>query len=230
MKNFSEINCNKIMIFIIFLALLLAFSDCLLFGQESSDSLRKWKLTSIALTTGETPLSSGLNVDIFASNGKNSAWLCYNGVLGQIVYDIPLTKNIIIQPSGGIYHNIPWIGPMVTFKLFKNQLTTNHWFGWSAGIPEEEEASLKDIIFIYSFQQITYSPSYLKGVLKGLDFYYVLFHYETNSASHMLGMKKTTKFKFSENFTMSSSVTEYIQTEPGTKNRLLWSLGFAYNF
>jgi len=204
-------------------ALLLAFSDCLIFGQESSIDSR-WKVTSVALTTGETPLSSGLNADIFLSNGKNSIWACYNGVLGQIVYDIPINKNIILQPSGGIYHNLPWAGPMVSFKLFKNQLITNHWFGWSAGIPEVGEASLKDIIFIFSFQQFTYSPSYLNGV----DFYYVLFHYEKNSPSHMFGMKKTVKLN--ENILINGSFTEYIQTEPDTKNRLLWSLGFVYNF
>jgi len=226
MKNFLKINLSTrtmviiaAVLFIILVVMRLEAS-----GQESSDSLRKWKLTSIALTTGETPLSSGLNVDAFVSNGKNSAWLCYNGSLGQIVYDIPITKNIVLQPSGGIYHNLPWVGPMVTFKLFKGQLVTNHWFGWSAGIPEAGETSLKDIIFIFSFQQITYSPSYLKG----FDFYYVLFHYETNSASHMIGMKKTVKFN--EHIAVNGSFTEYIQTEPGTKNKLLWSLGFVYNF
>ncbi len=113
---------------------------------------------------------------------------------------------------------------MVSFKMFKNQLVTNHWFGWSAGIPEVGETSLKDIIFIFSFQQFTYSPSYLNGV----DFYYVLFHYQTNSASHMFGMKKTVKFN--EKIAVNGSFTEYIQTEPGTKNSLLWSLGFVYNF
>ncbi len=103
MKNSEPFSERWLMIFIILTALLLAFSDCFIFGQESSTlasvSKNEWKLTSIALTTGETPLSSGLNVDAFLSNGRNSAWLCYNGVLGQIVYDIPLTKNIVLQPS-----------------------------------------------------------------------------------------------------------------------------------
>lgn len=225
MKDFGEINPKTILIFIIILSALLTLSDCCLFGQEyCTDSLKKWKLTSLVLTTGETPLSSGLNVDFFISNGKNSAWLCYNGVLGQIVYDIPLTKNIILQPSGGIYKNIPWLGPMVTFKLFKDQLVTNHWVGWSAGIPEEGKTSLEKITFIYSFQQITYSPIYLKGV----DFYYVLFHYQKNSASHMFGAKKTVKF--TDNIAVNGSFTEYIQTEENAENRLLWSIGFLYIF
>jgi hypothetical protein len=222
MKTTNQLTRFLAMIISIALFFLLAFAGKL-FSQETTAN-SKWKINSIALTTGETPLSNGLNVDVFLQKGKNSIWACYNTVLGQIVYDIPITKIISVQPTGGIYHNVPWVGPMVTFKLFKSQLVTNHWFGWSAGVPEEGEASLKKITFLYSFQQVTYSPSYLKG----FDFYYVIFHYEKNSAAHMLGMKKTVKL--GENLAINGSFTELIQTEALLKNKLLWSLGFVWSF
>jgi hypothetical protein len=195
---------------------LLAFTEEL-FSQEVTTN-QKWKLNFIELTTGETPLSSGLNVDVLISKGKNSFYLSYNSVLGQVVYEVPLTKWFSIYPTGGVYHNVPWAGPMFTFKMFGGKLVTNHWFGWSTGIPEEGEASLKNTIFIFSFQEIKYS-------LKKTSFNYVLMHYEKNAPMHLMGLKRM--FQLNESLFITSSFTYVLQKE---KDRTLWSLGFVWKF
>jgi hypothetical protein len=190
--------------------------------DTTSTSNSGWKLNSIALTTGETPLSSGLNVDVLVSKGKNSFFLSYNTVLGQIVYEIPITKWCSLQPSGGVYHNIPWAGPMVTFKMFGGNLITNHWFGWSAGIPEEGKTSLKKTIFIFSFQEIKYT-------LKNTSFDYVLMHYEKCSPMHMLGLIQ--KVPLDKSKAITGSFTYLLQKKENVMtNRTLWSLGFVWSF
>jgi hypothetical protein len=188
-----------------------------LFSQEVTTN-SKWKLNFIELTTGETPLSSGLNVDVLVSKGKNSFYLSYNKILGQVVYEIPLTKWFSIYPTGGIFCNVPWAGPMFTFKMFEGKLITNHWFGWSTGIPEEGEASLKNTIFIFSFQEVKYS-------LKKTSFNYVLMHYEKNAPIHLMGLKRM--FQLNESLFITSSFT-YVLRE--NKDRTLWSLGFVWKF
>lgn len=190
--------------------------------DTTSTSNSSWKLNSIALTTGETPLSSGLNVDVLVSKGKNSFFLSYNTVLGQIVYDIPITKWCSFQPTGGIYHNLPWAGPMLTFKMFKGNLVTNHWFGWSAGIPEEGKASLKKTIFIFSFQEIKYT-------LKSTSFDYILMHYEKDSPMHMFCLAQ--KVNLDKSKAITGSFTYLLQKKDNVMtDRTLWSLGFVWSF
>jgi hypothetical protein len=214
MKNSA--NRFAIEVILITLFFILVFSSKA-FSQDTTANTG-WKLKSIALTTGETPLSSGLNLDVYVSKGKNSFCLSYNTVLGQVVYDIPITKWLVVQPTGGLFHNVPWVGPMVTFKLFNNHIVTNHWFGWSGGIPETGETSLKknNLIFLYSYQQITYSA-------KGFDLYYVLFHYEKCAPIHLIGLKKT--FELDEHKAIPASFTYVLPTK-----KIMWSLGFTYTF
>jgi len=205
---------------------LISFLFTFTFASESFSqnvtSNSDWKLKSIALTTGETPLSSGLNFDVNLSNGKNSLYLSYNSVLGQVVYEISLTKWFSVYPTGGVYHNIPWAGPMFTFSMFKGKLMTYHWFGWSAGIPEEAKTSLKNSIFIFSFQEIKYT-------LGKTSFDYVLMHYEKQSPMHLMGLAR--RFQLSESKAISSSFTYVLQKKENLlTERIMWSLGFVWSF
>jgi hypothetical protein len=191
------------------------------FSQETSSN-HSWKLNSIALTAGETPLSSGLNFDVNLSNGKNSFCLSYNTVLGQVVYEIPLTKWFSVYPTGGVYHNIPWAGPMLTFSMFKGKLMTYHWFGWSAGIPEEGKTSFKKSLFIFSFQEIKYT-------LNKTSFDYVLMHYEKQSPMHLIGLAR--KFQLDKSKAITGSFTYVLQEkENRITEKTMWSLGFVWSF
>jgi hypothetical protein len=230
MKNFANFfglplnRYGKTFLFLILMVIFLFVVGSLGCSAQDTTSTSKssWKLNSIALTTGETPLSSGLNVDVLVSKGKNSFFISYNTVLGQIVYEMPITKWCSFQPSGGIYHNIPWAGPMITFKMFKGNLITNHWFGWSAGIPEEAKTSLKNTIFIFSFQEIKYT-------LKSTSFDYILMHYEKCSPMHMFCLAQ--KVQLDKSKAITGSFTYLLQKkEKVMTDRTLWSLGFVWSF
>lgn len=182
----------------------------------NSEADKMWKLNSIALTTGKTPLSSGLNFDVLLSKGKNVLYLSYNTILGQVIYEIPLTKWFSFQPTGGIYHNLPWAGPLLTFKVFNGKLITNHWFGWAAGIPKEGETSLKKTIMIFSFQEMKYTFN-----KTSLD--YILMHCEKNSPIHLFGIAR--KFQIEKSSEISSSFTYVHPTK-----EIMWSLGFILHF
>jgi hypothetical protein len=222
MKNSNQLTSFLALVALIIFILAFGFIGEV-FSQDTTKTANSgWKLNSIALTTGETPLSSGLNVDVLVSKGKNSFFLSYNTVLGQVVYEIPLTKWFSVYPTGGIYYNSPWAGPMFTFKMFKGNLITNHWFGWSAGIPEERKASLKHTIFIFSFQEIKYT-------LRGTSLDYVLMHYEKDSPMHMFSLIQ--KVKLDKSKAITGSFTYLLQEKENIiTNRTLWSLGFVWDF
>jgi hypothetical protein len=187
-------------------------------AQITSPKLEKekWNVSALYLSAGKTSLTSGIAIAGDVCKGKSLVNITLNGDLQQIIYDYSLNKWVSVQATGGFFYNVPWAGPAVVFKMFDKHLITTHWFGWAAGIPEENKVNFNKTIFCFSYQEIRFTSKYL-------DSYYVLLHYENNKPAHYLGLKG--KVYFNEKLSLFSDIS-YAYPD----KEWLLSMGIGYNF
>jgi len=142
-QSSSAQKCKFFVMLLIALAMALASA----FSQENEN----WKLNSISIGSGETPLSSGLAVSAVISKEK-SVFLCdYNSTLGEILYFYSPIKQFSFGYSGGVFKSNMWVfwsGPIASLNLLNGHFTTLNWFGWSLGDPEMEKTESEILLFI----------------------------------------------------------------------------------
>ncbi len=173
----------------------------------------KWKLNSLTLFTGETPLTKGITFTPIFEKGKSTFVLDLNAELGEAMYFYSVKKWFSVGPSIGFLKNTPWIGPICSFNLFKGHFKTLNWVGWSFGDPEKGTSeSLPRFLFSYHEFSLTY---------KNLTCYYTLQHYQEMLPEHIVGAKAT--FSLNENFSLFGGLGYMTRAE-----KYLWSVGISY--
>lgn len=172
-----------------------------------------WKLTTLGLSTGKTPLVNGVTaVASFAKGEEDEVSVMLNTDFGQVVYSKTF-GNVKLSPTGGFYLNVPWAGPMINFSMFKGNLISTHWIGWSAGIPENRKTTLAVIPFMFSYQE-------LRMYAGNWNFAYAVQHYQQNKADHILNIQK----KFSLGKHKLSADISYVYP----KKEFLWGMGVQF--
>jgi hypothetical protein len=181
--------------------------------SQKNDSL--WKFNSISLSSGETPLSSGLAISTVVSKGKSTFMCDYNSALGEILYFYSPVKQFSIGYSGGVFKNTFWSGPIASLSLFKEHFTTLNWVGWSLGDPEKSKTA-SELKFHFSYNQFNLN-------IKPFQVYYILLHYQKCFPEHIFGIKGT--FKLYEKVSLSGGLGYMLKAD-----KFLWSTGIDYNF
>lgn len=139
-----------------------------------------WKVYSVALSTGETSLSSGLTAGIGLGKDEDFLSITMSNTLGEIVYLRQLTNSVTGGFSGGIYGNIPWFGPILTLQPTKN-VSTLHWFGLATG--EYVDPKLQ-VNFFFSYHTVEISTwRFSSG--------YILQHFLNSKPTHYASFKYT---------------------------------------
>jgi hypothetical protein len=193
------------------LAITIALISMCINAQDST----AWKLNSVSISTGETPLLNGLAFSGVITKGK-STWIAdYTSTLGEVIYLYAPKKWIFFGPSVGFLKNTTWVGPIASLNLFKGYLTTLNWVGWSFGDPEIGNTS-GEIGFMFSYHQTNIN-------WKSLQVYHVLLHYQKNPTENIFGIKET--YELSDNISLFGGWGYMLDAE-----KHLWSTGLNYNF
>jgi hypothetical protein len=195
MKNLEELNPRGIMIIIILLSLLLTGLDSIL-AQEAKTSLDKedkdtlttkkpsWEGLSLTFLTGETSLTKGNTFTGVWKRGKSVLIADINDELGEFMYLYYPKKWFSIGPSVGFLWGRPYIGPIGTLELYKNNFSfkTLDWFGWDFG------NAIDTCSFLFSYHQLTLAYKIKDKVLP--EVYYALQHFK-GEPEHLFGAKLT---------------------------------------
>lgn len=186
--------------------------------KSSAQDSVNWKLNSVSISSGETPLSSGLAFSAKISRGKSVVLCDYNSTLGEALYFYSPIKQFSFGYSGGVFKSniwVFWAGPIASFSLFDGHLTTLNWAGWSLGDPEMEKTT-SEIKFCFSYQQISLNWKFAEA-------YYALLHYQRCKPEHIFGTKFN--FNLSEKISLCGGLGYMLNAE-----KYLWSTGLDYNF
>ncbi len=191
---------------------LMVVSTIKVFTQEKSNIT----LSSLSLSSGEGPLSSGLFFEANFTRGKDLLTM-YLGERDICVYYLkPWGKKIFIGPSVEYYYNTPTLGIMaITTPFSKNRWTisTFSWAGVSAGTPQEKVELLKwRYLFLYNSLSIEYRNLTLSGAIMWYDTWGQLFEL------------KYTK-KITQNIKMFGSAGYSWYAD----NKYLFKYGLSYN-
>lgn len=206
---------TKLAILILVIIGIISFFLTNLNAQDSIPSESTWKINSISLSTGETTLSSGLCFSVAMSKKDLKLMADYNTILGELILFYSPTNYFSIGPSGGIFKNVLWAGPIGSFSFFKGHITTLNWIGWALGDPEEESTS-RDFLFCFSYQQISLNWKNISG-------YYVLQHYIRCVPESIFGLKCS--------FNISKSISAFGDAAYMLHNdRIILSTGIKYEF
>lgn len=173
-----------------------------------------WKINSLSISTGETPLTKGITLTPEFSKGKSVLLMDFNAELGEAMYFYSPKKWFAICPSVGFFKNTIWVGPIGSLNLFNGHIKTLNWVGYSAGNPEESSTK-SEANFLFSYQWITVA-------VKGIEVYYVLQHYQ-RCLEHISGVKAT--FNLSHEIKLFGGLGYMFNAE-----KYLWSTGFVWNF
>jgi hypothetical protein len=187
----------------------------IIFGTMSLNAQSNWEMNSLSIFTGETPLTKGTTITGIFTKGKNTLVLDFNNKLGEVMYFHTPVKQFSFGPSIGFYKNSPWLGPIFSFEFFKGKFKTLNWIGGSFGDPEAGTTSEK-FEFLFSYHQFSL-------VLKDIEIYYVLQHYQENMPEHIFGTKIS--HKISEQISLFSGLAFMERSK-----KYLWSMGLKYVF
>ena len=181
----------------------------------------KWEVVSISIMTGETPLTKGLTFTPAISKGKWTIVADFNAELGEIMFFFSPTKKnwISFGPSAGFFKNSPWIGPILSFSLFKGHFKTLNWVGWGFGDPEKATTEIEPT-FLFSYHQFSLVSSWERF---GAEAYYVLQHYQKNIPEHIVGAK--IEVNCFPNLYVSPGLGYMIHAK-----KYLWSIALTYRF
>ncbi|HZJ41601.1 MAG TPA: hypothetical protein VFD51_01110 [Patescibacteria group bacterium] len=131
------------------------------FAQSDNSKKKDVKLTSLSLSSGQGPLSSGIffeanflvkNKDLFnVSLGEKDMYALY-------LKSFSPNNNLMIGPSIEYYYNIPTIGIMAVISPINGafSLSGMTWGGISAGNPEEK-VELLNWRYLFFWQSVTAS-------------------------------------------------------------------------
>lgn len=137
---------------------------CMLFSvvanaQEVKDTL---KFSSVALSSGKGPLTSGLFAEVNFTKGNDVISLSLGGNDMYVWYlKSALNKKLLIGPCLEYFYNIPTLSGIAIFSPFKN-VSTFSWVGFSAGTPitdgsENSKVELDNWKFLFYYQSVDYN-------------------------------------------------------------------------
>ena len=152
-------------------------------AQEAKDTI---KLSTITLSSGRGPLTSGLFAEANFTKDDDVISLSLGGDDMYAWYlKSALNKKLLIGPCLEYFYNIPTISAVAIFSPIKN-VSTFSWVGFSAGIPitdgsANSKVELDNWKFLFYYQSIDYSCKrftasgaimYFNGWQKIVDFKY----------------------------------------------------------
>lgn len=141
----------------------------------------------VDISYGDSAFTSGLNIALgFDLNNRKEFELVGNSQRFFGVLSYSLTPKLNIEASGGVFKQLPWVGPRLTYKPTK-RLFLLYWGGVGTGRVGESSKSPKSF-----FQQGT---SYLK-LYKNISAGYTIIKfdvYRTNHLPEIVLSKKITK-------------------------------------
>ncbi|MFH1503356.1 MAG: hypothetical protein ABIE36_01740 [Candidatus Diapherotrites archaeon] len=175
-----------------------------------------WEGLSLTFLTGETALTDGNTLMAVWKKGKSVLIADINDELGEFMYFYYPKKWFSIGPSAGFLWGSPYIGPIGTIELYKNNFSfkTLDWFGWNLG------NSIDECSFLFSFHQFTFGYEFKNKV--ALETYYILQHFQKNSPEHIPGIKLT--FKLNNSWSVFGGGAYMVH-----KDYHLWSCGINFN-
>jgi len=110
------------------------------------------KLYDVSVSTGESALSSGLDICASFLNADATRIIVVEGNagMGQIIYMQKISKSITVGPTAGFLNNAIWMAPIVTADVFGFiKLTT--WNGVIFGKPNNPDWKIN---YGFSYQAI----------------------------------------------------------------------------
>lgn len=139
---------------IIILSCVLLVAASVGFTQEADSSngtASALRPSSILISTGTTPLYSGLTGSGDWEHGNQTFNFTLNNDLGYGVYQWSFfDEHLSLGPSGGIFQNAWWWGPKIDISV--GPLSILEWFGWVWGRPDNPGS---DINFFYNNTAVT---------------------------------------------------------------------------
>lgn len=180
-------------------------------AQTASAVKTDFRVTSIVVSTGETPLTSGLTVDLFAESSRYTDQFTANADFGQFIVRRKF-RYFSLGPTFGIFKNAVWVAPMLcsTFGPF----STTHWIGPVAGRPDHP--SIKEANFFFSIQSVGLAVGPLSAT-------YTLQHFLEELPKHLLTVDGS--FRVGGNLKMGGGWTQDFRAR-----RPLFALMAKYNF